>query len=51
MISHFSQVTIDEDRWYVDSGVWKHMTGSQEVFETLSEWDSKLHMVLGDKSQ
>jgi len=27
------------------------MTGSQEVFETLVEWDSKLHMVLGDKSQ
>jgi len=27
------------------------MIGSQEVFETLDEWDSKLHMVLGDKSQ
>ena len=35
----------------MDSGVKKHMIGSQEVFETLTEWDSKLHMVLGDKSQ
>jgi hypothetical protein len=51
MISHFSQGTINEDGWYVDSGATKHMTGSQEVFETLAEWDSKLHMVLGDKSQ
>ena len=51
MISHFSQGTIKEDGWYVDSGAMKHMTGSQEVFDTLVEWNSKLHMVLGDKSQ
>jgi len=51
MISHFSQSTITEDGWYVDSGATKHMTRSQEVFETLVGWDSKLHMVLGDKSQ
>jgi len=51
LISHFSESTIKEDGWYVDSGVMKHMTGSQDVFETLAEWDSKLHMVLGDKSQ
>ena len=50
MISHFLQITIDEDGLYVDSGASKHMTGLQEVFETLSEWDSNLHMVLGDKS-
>jgi len=35
----------------MDSGASKHMTGSHEVFETLAEWDSNLHMVLGDKSQ
>jgi len=23
----------------VDSGASKHMTGSQEVFETLADWD------------
>jgi len=51
MISHISQGTIDEDGWYVDSGASKHMTGSQEVSETLAKWDSKLHMSLGDKSQ
>lgn len=51
MISHFSQGTIDEDGWYVGSGATKHITGSQEVFETLVEWDSNLHMVMGDKSQ
>ena len=28
MISHFSHGTIDEDEWYVQSGVTKHMTGS-----------------------
>ena len=51
MISHFSQGTVTNDGWYVDSGAMKHMTGSQEVLETLAEWDSKFHMVLGDKSQ
>lgn len=50
MISHLLQVTIDEDGWYVDSGASKHMKTSQEVFETLDELDSKLHMVLGEKS-
>ena len=40
-----------EDGWYVDSGAMKHMKGSWEGFETLGEWDSKFHMVLGDKSQ
>ena len=35
----------------MDSGASKHMTWSQEVFETLVKWDSKFHMVLGDKSQ
>lgn len=35
----------------MDSGVLKHMIGLQEVFDTLDEWDSKLHMVLGDKIQ
>jgi len=33
------------------NGATKHMTGSQELFETLVEWDSKFHMVLGDRSQ
>ena len=51
MISHFSQGTTKEDGWYVDSGATKHITGSQAVFETLAEWDSKLQMVLGNKSQ
>ena len=51
MISHISQGTIDEDGWYVNSGAKKHMTGSQDVFETLPKWYSKLHMMLGDKSQ
>jgi len=35
----------------VDSGASKHMTRSHEVFETLGNWDSKLHMVLSNKSQ
>ena len=35
----------------MDSGATKHMIGSQEDFKTLVECDSKLHMVLGDKSQ
>lgn len=51
MISHFSQSTIKEDGWYMDSGAMKHMIGSQDIFETLVGWDSKLHMVLGDKTQ
>ena len=51
MISHFLQGTIREDGWYMDSDATKHMTRSPEVFETLVEWDSKLHMVLGDNSQ
>lgn len=51
MISHFSQATIDEDGWYMDSGAMKYMIGSQEVFQTLLECDSNLHMVFGNKSQ
>ncbi len=51
MISHFSQGTVNGDGWYMDNGPVEYMTGSREVFETLSEWDLKLHMVLGDKSQ
>ncbi len=34
-ISHFSLGTIDEVAWYVENGVSKHMTRSQDVFETL----------------
>lgn len=34
----------------MDSSAEKHMTGSQEVFETLARWDSKLHMVFDNKS-
>jgi len=51
MISHFLQGTIDEDGWHMDSNASKHMTRSDEFFKTLAEWDSKFHMVLGDKSQ
>ena len=51
MISHLSQGTLNEDGWYMESGVKKHMTGSSEVFETLAEWDSKLNMVLDEKCQ
>lgn len=40
MISHISQGTVNEDGWYVNNGATKHITGSQEVFETLDEWDS-----------
>jgi len=51
LISHFSGSTIKEDGWYMDSGTMKHMTRSQDVFETPFKWNSKLHMVLGDKNQ
>lgn len=51
LISHLLESTIKEDGWQMDSGQTKHMIGSQDVFETLAEWDLKFHMVLGDKSQ
>ena len=51
MISHLSRGIVNEDVWYVENGVRKHMTGSQEVFETLAEWDSTLHMIFGNKIQ
>lgn len=51
LISHFSRGTTKGIAWYMDSGVLKHMIGPQDVFETLVEWDSKLHMMVGDKSQ
>ena len=41
IISHFLHSTIKEDGWYVDNGVTKHMTRSQEGFETLAKWDSE----------
>lgn len=34
--------------WIVDR---QSMTSSHEVFETLNEWKSKLHMEVGEKSQ
>lgn len=34
----------------MDNGASKHMTGSQDILETLVGWDSKFHMVLGNKS-
>ena len=34
----------------MDNGALKHMTCLQDVFKTLTEYNSKLHMVLGDKS-
>lgn len=37
LISHFSESTIKEDGWYMDSGVTKYMIGSQDVFETLAK--------------
>lgn len=51
LISHFSKGVIDEITWYVDNGASKHMTGSHDVSETLVEWDSKLHKMVGDKNQ
>lgn len=51
MISHFQQGTTYEDGWYMENGATKHLTESQKVFNTLAKWNSKLHMVLGDKSQ
>ena len=35
----------------MDNGAMKDMKRSHDIFETLVEWDSKFHMVLGDKSQ
>jgi len=50
MIPHFSQSIVNDDGSYMESGVTKYMTGSHEFSKTLAEWNSKLHMVLGDKS-
>lgn len=51
LIFHFLEGAIDEATWYVESGASKHMTGSEDAFETLVEWDWKFHMMVGDKSQ
>eukprot|EP00253_Pinus_taeda_P022014 PITA_22014 len=45
------QGIIDEVAWYVDTSASKHMTSSQDVFETQAKEEPKLHMVLEDKSQ
>jgi len=47
VISYLFKVVIDEDRWYVESGASKHMTGSQEVFKTLTEWDLEVSHGVG----
>lgn len=51
LVSHFFEGTIDEGTWFIDSGLSKHTTRSQEVFETLTEWDSILHVEVDEKSQ
>lgn len=51
LVSHFSKGIINETSWYVDIGASKHMISSYDFFEPLTKWDSKLHIVGGDKTQ
>jgi hypothetical protein len=51
LVSHLSESTIHEGAWFLDSGATRHMTGTREVFESLTKWDSDLHVRIGDQSQ
>jgi len=48
LVSHLSGSTIHEGAWFLDSGATRHMTGTQEVFKSLTKWDSDLNVRIGD---
>jgi hypothetical protein len=50
LLSHLLESTICEGAWFLDSGATRNMTGTREVFESLTEWDSYLHVRIGDQS-
>jgi hypothetical protein len=34
--------------WYVDSGAYRHMTSSRQLFSIMKKQDSRVHVELGD---
>ena len=43
--------TLGKDAWIVDSRASRHMRGLQDVFTSIIEEDSKLHVELGDDAK
>jgi hypothetical protein len=43
--------TIAKGAWFMDSGASRHMTGSRDLFTSISEEDSELHVELGNNAR
>jgi hypothetical protein len=51
LVSCLSTSTITKSAWYLDSGASRHMTEAWELFSSLMEMDSGIHVELGDDAK
>jgi hypothetical protein len=51
LVSCLSASTTTRIAWFLDSGASRHMTKAWEIFSSLTERDSNLHLQCGDDSK
>jgi hypothetical protein len=51
LVSFLSTSTTTRSAWYLDNGASHHMTEAQELFSSLMERDSYVHVELGDDAK
>jgi hypothetical protein len=51
LVSCLSTSTVARSAWYLDSGASRHMTEARELFNSLTETDSGIHVELGDDAK
>jgi hypothetical protein len=51
LVSYLSTSTVTRSTWYLDSGASSHMTAAQDLFNSLTEKDSGIHVELGKNAK
>ena len=51
LVSYLSTSTVARCAWYLDSDASRHIMGTQELFNRLTESDSRIHVELGDDAK
>ena len=51
LVSCLSTSIVARSAWYLDSGASPHMTEAWELFSSLTETDSRIHVELGDDAK
>jgi hypothetical protein len=51
LVSCLSTNTVTRSAWYLDNGASRHMTEARELFNSLTEKDSGIHVELGDDAK